>query len=327
MAQASNQYNLPGIIEPIKKIIMRKIIYLAAICCCYCIITGYSTGAGKQGYELTGAENGFGNATNGGCSCHSPSATIDIGVAIELDSSGIPTTHYKGGMIYSVKLKGINKGTTLLPKFGFQISSIAGSNTTAAPTNAGTWNTPYPANTHYSAPQATFYDAGIVEQSIALPATTGTGGNGSTYEQTFNWKAPASGTGTISIWAILNAVNGDGYSGAEDKWDTSHAVIREWPMSVSVPFLEPDNFSIHIFPNPVTTNMNLTYLLDEMSIVTLKLLDLNGRAVANLLNETEYPGMQQVHLPIPTKLSEGVYILKADVKNKQYLKKIIVSHW
>ena len=306
---------------------MKKIIYLSAICCCYFIVTSYSAGPGRNGYDLTGAENGGGNLTNGGCSCHSPSATVDIGVSIELDSSGIPTTHYKGGMAYTVKLSGKNSSTFLLPKFGFQMVSIVGSTPSATPTNAGTWNAPYPSNTHYSAPQATYFNVGIVEQSISLPATTGTGGNGSTYVQTFNWNAPASGTGTISIWAILNAVDGDGYNGTGDKWDTSHVIIREWSPLSAVPFLEPDSFSINIFPNPVSTNLNLTYLLDEMSIVALKLLDLKGATVANLLNETEYSGVNQINIPMPEGLSEGIYILKAEVNNKSYLKKIIISHW
>src|ERR1035437_4216498 len=140
----------------------RNIVLGLAALCSYFIITSYKEGPGSYaGYDCTGVESGLSNPT--GCSCHSSSATTGIGVVIELDSVGVPTTHYKGGLTYTVKIKGTNNTTSSFPKFGFQMGSIKGSVAAVTPTNAGTWSTSCPTGTHYAAPQANNYVVGVVE--------------------------------------------------------------------------------------------------------------------------------------------------------------------
>lgn len=197
---------------------------LLALCAGTLIICSYAGGAASHNIEGTGAETGLGNSAGCGQGCHTSATTTTI--SIELDSAGIATTRYVGGMTYTVKLTGKNTSTTSLPKFGFQIGSIVGSAASTTPTNAGTWNAPFPTNTKYMAPVAGKFVVGIVEQTAALAATTGTGGNGTTYVKTFNWTAPAAGTGTISFWAALNAVNGNN-NDTGDKYNTGHVSITE----------------------------------------------------------------------------------------------------
>jgi hypothetical protein len=199
-------------------------VYLLALCGITFIICSYAGGAASHNIEGTGAETGLGNSAGCGRGCHTSGTTTTI--AIELDSAGVPTTRYVGGKSYTVKLTGKNTSTTSLPKFGFQIGSIVGSSAATTPVNAGSWVAPFPANTKYVAPKAGKFVVGVVEQTSALPATSGTGGNGTTYVQTFNWTAPAQGTGTISFWAVINAVNGNG-SDSGDKYNTGHISITE----------------------------------------------------------------------------------------------------
>jgi hypothetical protein len=205
---------------------MKKItlVYLLALCAGSLIICSYSGGASTHDIEGTGAETGLGNSAGCARGCHTSATTTTI--AIELDSAGIPTTRYVGGMTYTVKLTGKNTSTTSLPKFGFQIGSIVGSVAATTPVNTGTWKAPFPANTRYVAPKSGKFVVGVVEQTTTLAATTGTGGNGTTYVQTFNWTAPATGTGTISFWAVVNAVNGNN-SDSGDKFNTGHIAITE----------------------------------------------------------------------------------------------------
>ena len=199
-------------------------LYLIVICAIGLIVSGYTGGAANHNIEGTGAETGLGNSAGCGNGCHTAATTTTV--TIELDSAGIPTTRYKGGMNYTVKITGKNTSTTSLPKFGFQLGSIVGSSASATPVNAGTWATPYPAGTQYVAPKAGKFVVGVMEQTAALAATSGTGGNGTTYVRTFNWTAPASGTGTISFWGVLNAVNGSN-NDAGDKYNNAKLVITE----------------------------------------------------------------------------------------------------
>lgn len=199
-------------------------VYLIALCGISLIVCSYAGGASSHNIEGTGAETGLGNSAGCGQGCHTSGTTTTIN--IELDSAGIPTTRYVAGKSYTVKLTGKNTSTTSLPKFGFQIGSIVGASATTTPVNAGSWVAPFPTNTKYVAPKAGKFVVGIVEQTAALAATSGSGGNGTTYVQTFNWTAPASGTGTISFWAVINAVNGNG-SDSGDKYNTGHVTITE----------------------------------------------------------------------------------------------------
>ncbi len=190
--------------------------------------SSYNSGAGAGGgYDCTGAESGLQNPT--GCrSCHGNTAASTIGVTIELDSAGTPVTSYYSGVNYTVKLSGINNGSTSLPRFGFQMTCVKGATSAVTPTNAGTWATNgLPANTRYSAASAGNYVVNMVEQSTRILATTGTGGSGTTYVESFSWTAPAAGTGVISFFAVLNAVNNNGQDDSNDKWNTAHLVINE----------------------------------------------------------------------------------------------------
>ncbi|MEO6904193.1 MAG: T9SS type A sorting domain-containing protein [Bacteroidia bacterium] len=201
-----------------------RFVHLIALCGASLIICSYVGGASTHSIEGTGAETGLGNSAGCGQGCHTSGTAITI--SLELDSAGTPTTRYVPGMSYKIKLTGKNTSTTSLPKFGFQIGSIVGSTSAVTPVNAGVWNAPFPVNTKYIAPKAGKFVVGIVEQTLAIAATSGTGGNGTTYEETFNWTAPASGTGTISFWAAINAVNGNG-SDTGDKYSTAHVAITE----------------------------------------------------------------------------------------------------
>jgi len=294
------------------------------------VFSSYNAGpALAHGWDCTGAETGLQNPT--GCNfngqCHSPTATAGIGVTIELDSAGVATSHYTAGMSYTVKLTGVNNTNNSLPVYGFQMASIKGSSAIVTPTNAGTWKTPYPVGTHYATPQSGNFVTGLVEQSSPQSPTSGTGGNGTIYSKTFTWTAPASGTGTVSIWAALNAVNGNTQADGGDLWNTNHIAINEWGgSSTGISSIESNLFSVNVFPNPVSSILNLSYLLNEDTRVNISLYDLEGREVAKLFNEIQNSGTKIERMSIPSDLIKGVYILKFETNSGQYFKKIIVQH-
>ncbi len=305
------------------------IVYLFAVSVCCILFSSYNAGpALTNGWDCTGAETGLQNPT--GCSfqgqCHSPVATAGIGITIQLDSAGVATTHYKAGMNYTVKLTGINNTNSTLPSFGFQMASIKGSSAVATPSNSGTWKTPYPSGTHYATPQAGNFVVGLVEQSSPQSPTSGSGSSGTVYSKTFSWTAPTSGTGTISIWAALNAVNGNTQADGGDLWNTNHIAISEWGnSSAGISFVESKIFPMNVFPNPVSNILNLAYTLNETSNVSIQLFDMEGRLAADLLNEIQNSGLQNLNISLPSQLHDGVYILKTSANDQQYLKKIIVS--
>jgi Secretion system C-terminal sorting domain len=295
---------------------MKKIVVLLTLSICYFITTSESTGPGLDGYELTGAENGYGNATKAGCTCHSSTAASSIKLNLELDSMGTPTSHYTGGMSYIVKITGTNNDSFSYNHFGFQITSMEGLTPIASPINAGTWDAPFPTNTHFTAPVIPYYKLGIVEHSAPLAVTTGNGGKGSTYSQTFNWTAPGKGTGTISIWAVLNAIHTIGSLNTIDKWDTSHIVLKEWAPTIEVNVTEQNKSTFQIYPNPASEKVNV--VVSENA--TIQLIDMEGSVVISL---NVYANQKQV---ISTEnLANGVYTLKVANANFIDVKKVVIA--
>ena len=114
----------------------------------YIIFSSHLDGPGVSGWDCTGAETActgtYVNYT--GCydgasgSCHSTTATTTINVGIELDSAGLPVTHYIGGHSYTVKLTGQNGTGTPFPYFGFELTSMKGTASASVVYNAGTWS-------------------------------------------------------------------------------------------------------------------------------------------------------------------------------------------
>jgi len=296
---------------------------LAGTMSCFIMITGYKEGpASYAGYDCTGAETGLGNPS--GCTCHSSSATTGIGVTIELDSAGVPTTHYTGGKSYTVKITGTNNTSNNLPLFGFQLGCIKGSAAQTTPTNAGTWKTPYPTNVHYAAPVASYYVVGIVEHGTQLAPISGSGGNGTVYSETINWTAPAAGTGTISFWGTLNAVNGDASTGG-DNWNVKHIAISEWTLNAGIVSVEENLIHLNIFPNPAKQNITVSCNLNETSEVEINMYGIDGRMVSNLMNSTLTQGEHNQQFEIPTNTKPGIYLIELIANGKSTVQRIIVE--
>lgn len=313
-----------------KKLNMKKrtIIYWIAAIVCSAMLSSYHAGpAAANGWDCTGAESDFQNPT--GCStgggCHSNAATPGINVSVELDSAGIPTTHYKGGMTYIVKIKGVNTTSSNLPFYGFQLGCITGTNSVTTPTPTGSWSSSLPSGTHVAPPHSSWFTVPVVEQSYSLSPTSGTGGNGTVYSQSISWTAPLSGTGTISMWLALNAVNGNSNADAGDLWNTTHLAISELGFT-GINDVAANSFSLNVYPNPAQTHLNFSYSLIETSNVSAQLYDLEGKVVINLMNESQNAGEKNISIPLSENIQVGIYLLKVNINDSQILKKVIISH-
>ncbi|MBI3502683.1 MAG: T9SS type A sorting domain-containing protein [Bacteroidetes bacterium] len=300
---------------------MKKISFAYFLACAlslYILLSSYSSGPGTNGFDCTGAETGLGNPS--GCTtCHGSAATSGISIAIELDSAGVPTTHYSGGKSYTVILTGTNNTSTVLPKYGFQMGSIKGSFAVVTPTNAGTWASPYPTLTHYAAPSPGNYVVGVVEHTASLSPTSGTGGMGTIYSQTFNWTAPASGTGTISIWAALNAVNANGLADTGDHWNKVHVIINEWSITGTANLAE-ESAEIKAYPNPVTDVLNLQMQNLPAGMYALSVFDASGRKIFS--KNVEAGGTNFTETISATGWKRGMY--KALIEKDNFFRQISI---
>lgn len=196
-----------------KKLFILPLVGLAL----YSILLGNAAGpAAVSSIDGTGAS---GSAIGcSGSSCHASAASPGVSMNVELLSGTTPVTQYIAGNSYTIRLTGINTTATISPRFGFQVAV----NKTSTTTSAGTL-TAVP-GTHLASVGA----MSIVEHSpVSLPPTVGTGGGGSTYVVNIPWTAPAAGTGTVSIRAVINLVNNNTLADAGDRWRDMTVSITE----------------------------------------------------------------------------------------------------
>ena len=227
------------------------------------IFSSYRNGAAQHGgWDCSGGESGLSNPTGcaSGGGCHASSVTTGITVLLELDSAGIPVTGYWPGQTYTVKLTGTNTTSSTLPGFGFQITATVGTTELATPTTAGTWGTA-PAGAQVAAPQANNFVLSVFEQSSVRQPASGSGGTGTIYMDSITWTAPVAGTGSVSLWAALNAVNNNGNADGGDLWNVAHIIITEDTVAATntgITSISQAN-RVNAFPNPVSNILNLQW--------------------------------------------------------------------
>lgn len=141
------------------------------------------------------------NSTSTSCGqpgCHTgPGGTFSVqGVGLMDLSTGTTVSTYTPGTSYRILVVGVPPSTGVFTKFGFQVKAVSGAGTTPAGTMSA------PAGTHLT----TIAGVPICEHSAAITPV------GLADSIGIPWVAPAAGTGTVTLKAAINAVNGNGAS-------------------------------------------------------------------------------------------------------------------
>ena len=226
----------------------------------YLTITGYASGPGQVSLNGTGSPGA--NSSCAGCHSGGTGATTGA-VEIRKLSTGISgplVTSYMPDTNYIVTVIGNNANLT---HFGFQLTALNSTNI-----NAGTFSN-LPGNVHI----ATVSSKTIVEHATPLAKTN------NQYEVMFNWVAPAAGSGNITFYGIINAVNNGGQVSGDKPGNQFTKVLAETtPANVGQ---LSDNIKIVAYPNPVTDKLNLSIGNAKSGAYTINVFDIQGRQVTS----------------------------------------------
>ncbi|MBC7554884.1 MAG: Ig-like domain-containing protein [Taibaiella sp.] len=182
---------------------------------------GLSSSSGGLSADYSGAYGGSSCGTSG---CHGGSSSSTT-MSIVLDSAGTPVTTYYPGRTYNITFTGTNTSSAGLPKFGFQLEVVraSGAGSSSAVDGGALASSGLPTGCAYLTLSSTHH---LIQHNTRLNPTTGSGGTSTTYSRTLVWTAPSAGTGSVKIYAALNAINNDaGTSG--DKWNQMNVTITE----------------------------------------------------------------------------------------------------
>lgn len=82
--------------------------------------------------------------------------------------------------------------------------------------------------------------------------------------------------------------------------------------------------NVQIYPNPITDQINLKYMVSRNSNVTIKIVDVLGNNVATLFSEHVEPGEKTFKYFLNNKLTSGFYFLRVMVGTESVIKRITI---
>jgi len=224
----------------------------------YVTLSSYSSGPANGGAgNRTGSPGSNGTCASAGCHSALSANTTGQFMVAEASSPTVPVTSYIAGHTYVIAVTGNNANK---PNFGFQAIALKQSNNTQAGTITAT-----DAKTHV----ASGFSA-LIEHNQPI------GKAGVGYAVTFNWVAPAAGTGAVKLYGIINAVNGDGTSNGDEPSNAFNTTLTETLVSVKD---IASNVKITAFPNPAVNDVNIKFENAENGIYTVKVMDVTGRTI------------------------------------------------
>lgn len=228
-------------------------------------------------------------------SCHGGITFPPIPGAI---TSNIPGGGYIPGTTYTITATAVHNTANM---FGFQISPQNSSGTALGTLVA----------TNTTETQLTGAGAYIIHTS------GGTAGTSNSKTWTFDWIAPSAGTGAVTFYGAFNAANNSGDNTGDEIFTSSLAVQEDITISIADATIAEEN--IHIFPNPVSNELTISFpgdFLSEQS--SLEIISMDGRKV----KEMEMI-MGNIPLIDVSDLKAGMYFVTVKTGNNSYTKKIV----
>ena len=97
---------------------------------------------------------------------------------------------------------------------------------------------------------------------------------------------------------------------------------------VSPTNIEPTTFAeatFHLYPNPASDFVTLSYTLSRQSMVNIKLVSITGAEIATLLNKRQSAGIKQITLSLDEKLVPGIYFLQLNTAEGTLIRKLVIE--
>lgn len=259
---------------------------------------------GKAGY--TGAPGEL--TCSGGGSCHNGGSSATKGVTL----SAIPSFTADQYMADSTYVINIQVAAAGFNWYGFGCEILD-----SLFANAGTMQLPG------SGVKLLNSGAGRRNATHTTPKN-GTGGT----SFSFQWTAPSSGR--VNFYFCCNSVNHNG-STTGDLPIPGFAALYPAPLppvDTTVNTVGLNNSAInaltrfHVFPNPVSEFVNVSYSLKQDAEVTIDLLSIEGVKVCEVYSANQGPGTYSQIVKIPD-LSAAVYFLRINMNGEKVSQKLI----
>lgn len=216
----------------------------------------------------------------------------------DLITSDIPVTGYVPGAIYNMTAT-VSHPT--FNKFGFEISP---QNTTGQ--QKGTLLVTDATRTQLTG--GTKY---------ILHKTAGTAGMSNSNTWTFQWKAPAVGSGNVTFYGAFLKANANGQSSGDAVTVSQLSVTEDLSTGIDNAVTETKEWKV--YPMPCSDELNISLVNNNAQKVRIMIRSLDGKIISqDVLNNTN--GSLKLNT---AQLATGVYMLTVFEENRAISKKIV----
>jgi len=280
---------------------MKKLVLILVIIISFAGISAITKEDGRAG--ATGSP---GETTCNTSQCHSGNPLNNGAGSVVISAPTMPNWQYFPGHNYPISVTVSKTGS---PLFGFGFEALR---STGA--NGGVLSITNPAQTQLkSAPISGNFRTNVVH-------TLNAGLTADSHTFTFNWTAPAAGTGNVTFYTAGNAANNDGDSTGDFIYTASHVITESLTALNEIPGYD----ALQLYPNPATDRFKIVFDLDQTSQVEIKMNDLSGKIVENVTSETLSTGRHEIYHDISQDLPRGVYFVTVSAGQKQMVKRVAV---
>lgn len=229
-----------------------------------------------------GPNEGGATCAQGGCHFNSASSTSGV------LTSDIPVAGYTPGATYNITVTTSGSGSK-----GFMVSAQNASGTLMGTMTAGTGS------------RKTFTN--FITHSSAVSAATAT--------WTFQWKAPAAGSGAVTFYGA--------FAITRNTTLTEQVTVQE---NMATALMEvKGGQSLTVSPNPIVGETTLQYKLSEPGYVQIKLVSLDGKINSTLFSGNQTAGEQFQQLDL-TVFPAGIYFMQVETPSGSAYQKVLVNN-
>lgn len=222
-------------------------------------------------------------------------------------TSNIPGSGYIAGQTYTVTATATSSTSCI--RFGFEITPQTSTGVTA-----GTAIITNAAQTKFA---VTGNPRWVTHTQTGTSASTTPG----TKTWSFNWTAPASGTGTVTFYGAFNRANNLG-TPLQDSIFTSTLVVAENPTAIWDS--EPSDVSFNVYPVPARENIFIRLKTLDNYLPEIQLTDISGKIIRRVSDAGSASAAEHTFDISTSGIDSGIYFVRIIHGSTVSVKKVIV---
>lgn len=137
----------------------------------------------------------------------------------------------------------------------------------------------------------------------------------------FDWVAPATGTRDVKFYGAFNS--NFNHNKSNDQTFIGTMLLKE-NLNNSITTLDKKLATFNIYPNPANDYIDINYELNNMSNISIEIIDLNGKTIQTILHEKQQ-GL--INIQVNTQnLKSGNYLVRMNSGGKTMVRKVTITH-